>query len=68
MWNKDEVQGAVKDVKGRAKEAAGDFTNDERLREEGIDDQIEGDAQRTVGKASRKVGEFVEDIGKTIKK
>ncbi len=68
MWNKDEVQGAVEQAKGKAKEKAGEFLKDIDLEEEGVDQQAAGSAQQTVGKARRKVGEVVEDVGKAIKK
>jgi uncharacterized protein YjbJ (UPF0337 family) len=68
MWNKDEVQGAVEEGKGKLKEAAGDLVGDDRLTEEGVDDQVAGSAQRTVGKARRKVGEVIESVGEAVKK
>jgi len=67
MWNKDEVEGAVENVKGKAKEAAGDVTDDEQLREEGQDQQAVGSVQQTVGKARRKVGDAIEGVGKAVK-
>jgi len=67
MWNKDEVQGAFENAKGKAKEAAGDLTDDEQLKEEGQNQQAVGSAQQTVGKARRKVGEAIEGVGKAVK-
>ena len=56
MKNNDEMKGKWEQVKGRAKQAAGDLTNDERLRDEGV------------GKAKRKIGETIEDIGENLKR
>jgi uncharacterized protein YjbJ (UPF0337 family) len=68
MWNKDEMQGKIDQVKGRAKEAAGDLNNDEQLRDEGEVDEAKGAAQEAFGKGRRKVGEAIEDIGEKIKR
>ncbi|MEP7308084.1 MAG: CsbD family protein [Acidobacteriota bacterium] len=68
MWNKDEVKGAVENVKGKAKEAVGDLTDDEQLKEEGQDQQAVGNVQQQLGKARRKVGEVIEDVGKAVKR
>jgi uncharacterized protein YjbJ (UPF0337 family)/DNA-binding XRE family transcriptional regulator len=42
MWNRDEAEGKVEEVKGRAKQAAGDLTDDEDLRAEGEAQEVEG--------------------------
>jgi len=68
MWNKDEVQGAFENAKGKAKEAAGDLTDDEQLKEEGQDQQAVGSVQQQIGKGRRKVGEVIEDVGKAVKR
>jgi len=67
MWNKDEMQGKVDQLKGRAKQAAGDLADDEKLRDEGVVDEASGDVQEAFGKGRRKVGEAIEDIGEKIK-
>jgi uncharacterized protein YjbJ (UPF0337 family) len=66
--NRDELDGKAKQVKGKFKQGVGDLTDDERLRQEGLEDEAEGDVQETVGTARRKVGEAVEDIGERIKR
>ena len=66
MWNKDEVQGKVDRAKGKIKETVGEVTDDERLRNDGIDDQAAGEVEETFGKGRRKVGEAVKDLGKKI--
>jgi uncharacterized protein YjbJ (UPF0337 family) len=68
MWNKDEIQGKAEQIKGRVKERAGELNNDERLRNEGQDDQAAGEIQEGIGKGRRKVGEFIENVGKDMKK
>lgn len=68
MKNRDELEGKSESLKGRAKQALGDLTNDERLRDQGAADEAEGEAQATLGKARRKVGEAVEDLGNEIKR
>jgi len=68
MKNRDELDGKTEQVKGRVKQAWGDITNNERLHDEGVADEAAGDVQEGVGKARRKVGEFIEDVGENLKK
>ncbi len=68
MWNKDEVQGKVDQAKGRAKEAAGDLSDNDQLRDEGAADKAAGNVEETFGKGRRKVGEALKDLGDSIKK
>jgi uncharacterized protein YjbJ (UPF0337 family) len=68
MWNKDEMQGKIDQIKGRAKQAAGDLTDDEKLKDEGAVDESAGDVEEAFGKGRRKVGEAIEDIGEKIKR
>ena len=49
MPDHDRVEGAVKNMGGKAKEAAGDLTGDEKLKAEGKADQLEGKTQNAVG-------------------
>jgi uncharacterized protein YjbJ (UPF0337 family) len=44
------IKGVVEDVKGKAKEAAGTLTDNERLKEEGAAQQDKADAERDVAK------------------
>ena len=67
MWNKDEIKGKTDQLKGRAKQAAGDLANDDQLRDEGVADEAVGDAQKAFGTGRRKVGEAIEDVAKKIK-
>ena len=66
--NRDELEGKAEALKGKIKQATGDLTDDERLRNEGIADEAAGDTQDAIGRGRRKAGEFIEDIGKSIKK
>jgi uncharacterized protein YjbJ (UPF0337 family) len=68
MKNRDELDGKTEQVKGRAKQAWGDITDNERLHDEGVADEAAGDVQEEFGKARRKVGEAIEDIGEGIKR
>lgn len=49
--NGDTFEGAAKDLGGQAKETLGDATGSEKLKGEGVRDQIRGDAQKAYGKA-----------------
>jgi len=68
MKNKDELDGQTDQVKGRMKQAWGDLTNNERLHDEGVADEAGGDVQEGLGRARRKVGDFIEDVGEDIKR
>jgi uncharacterized protein YjbJ (UPF0337 family) len=43
--------GITDKITGRAKQAAGDITGDERLREEGLNEERKGDAKEEAAKA-----------------
>jgi uncharacterized protein YjbJ (UPF0337 family) len=62
-----ETRGKVKNLKGRAKEAVGIITGDSALEQEGSRQRAEGAVEESVGKARRKVGEFVDGVAKAIK-
>ena len=66
--NRDEMEGKAEALKGKIKQATGDLTDDERLKNEGIADEAAGKAQDAIGRGRRKAGEFIEEIGKSIKK
>jgi uncharacterized protein YjbJ (UPF0337 family) len=68
MKNRDELEGQKDQVKGKVKQAWGDLTDNEGLRDEGIADEAAGDVQEGFGRARRKVGEAIEDIGEDLKK
>ncbi len=66
--NRDELEGKAEALKGKVKQAAGDLTDNDRLRNEGEADEIAGDTQDAIGRGRRKVGEAIEDLGDSIKK
>jgi uncharacterized protein YjbJ (UPF0337 family) len=66
--NRDELDGRVDKVKGKMKQAAGDLTDNERLHDEGVADEASGSVQEGFGRAKRKVGEAIEDVGEDIKR
>ena len=66
--NRDETEGKMDKAKGKAKQAWGDITDNERLHDEGVADEASGEVQEGVGRARRKVGEAIEDIGEDIKR
>lgn len=66
--NRDELEGKAEKLKGKIKQGVGDMTDNERLHDEGVADEAAGDVQDTAGRARRKVGEAVEDIGERIKR
>ena len=68
MWNKNEREGKIEQVKGKAKQAVGRATGDQKLTDEGIDTELAGKTQATVGTVTRKVGETVEKVGKALKR
>jgi uncharacterized protein YjbJ (UPF0337 family) len=49
------ADGKVDDAKGRVKEAAGDLTNDQSLKNEGKVDKATGTVKDTIGDAADKV-------------
>jgi len=66
--NKDEIQGKTEALKGQAKQAVGNLTNNPDLVNQGQVDETAGRTQDAIGHARRKVGEAVENIGNAIKK
>jgi len=65
--NRDELDGEKKNFAGRVKEAAGTVTGNQDLEEKGAQERAEGEAQADLGRARRKVGEAIEDLGDEIK-
>ncbi|HSE93028.1 MAG TPA: CsbD family protein [Methylomirabilota bacterium] len=65
--NKDEMGGKWEKAKGKVKETAGEVTGDRDLEAEGVAQQDAGEAQDAFGKARRKAGEAIEDVGDKIK-
>lgn len=53
---KDQAQGKLHELKGKAKEAVGRLTNDPDL-------EAEGTVEKTVGKTQKKVGQIEKVLG-----
>jgi len=66
--NRDELEGKAQALKGKVKQAAGDLTDNQDLHDEGVVDEAAGKTQDALGRGRRKVGEAIQDIGKSIKK
>ncbi|WP_427788855.1 CsbD family protein [Brevundimonas diminuta] len=49
MPDHDRIEGAVKNIGGKIKEAAGNLTGDEKLKAEGRADQATGKVQNAIG-------------------
>ena len=49
MPDQDRIEGAAKNLGGKAKEFAGKITGDEKLKAEGKADQVSGKVQNAVG-------------------
>jgi uncharacterized protein YjbJ (UPF0337 family) len=62
------MEGKWDQAKGSVKEGVGKAIDDPDLEAEGDADRVGGKAQEGFGKAKRKVGEFVEDVGDAIKR
>jgi len=61
--SRDRTGGAAKELKGRAKRAAGKMTRSRRLQTEGRVDIARGRAQKTAGKIEKALEEDLEDPG-----
>ncbi len=66
--NRDELDGKADQIKGKVKKAAGDLTDNDRLHDEGAADEAAGEVQEGFGRARRKVGDAIEDLGDKIKR
>ena len=66
MRYEHEIKGKAKQVKGTAKTELGKLTNDPDLENSGRADRVEGEVEEKFGKAKRKIGEAVEDLGGKI--
>jgi uncharacterized protein YjbJ (UPF0337 family) len=64
--NDDEIKGNVDKAAGTVKEKMGRAMGDPILENEGADQRSSGDIQAGFGKARRKVGEAVEDLGEKL--
>ncbi len=56
------LNGAWNDVKGKAKQAYGDLTDDDLKYEEGQDDELLGKIQKRLGKTKEEVKAWIESL------
>jgi len=66
--NRDEIDGKKNNLAGRIKEAAGTLTGNKELESEGANQRAGGAVEEGLGKARRKVGEALEDLGNEVKR
>jgi uncharacterized protein YjbJ (UPF0337 family) len=65
---KQELGGKVKKAKGRVKEAVGILSGNRQLEREGSAQRLEGAVEEGLGKARRRVGEVLANLGNAVKK
>ena len=61
------MEGKFDQFKGRAKEAAGDLTDDDDLKREGKTDRAEGKVEEKVDQAKDKVNDAVGKVGDKLR-
>lgn len=66
MWNKEEVKGKGKQIKGAIKDKVGEVIGNPDLEAEGEAERASGKVQEQVGKARRKAGEAIEKVGAKV--
>ncbi|HKQ79508.1 MAG TPA: CsbD family protein [Blastocatellia bacterium] len=62
MWNKDEVKGKGKKIKGEVKDKVGEIIGNPDLEAEGEAERIEGVVQESFGRTRRKIGKIMERV------
>ena len=60
--NKDQVEGAAEEGKGKIKEVAGDLTGNKSLEAEGQVDQVKGKVQKNYGDAKEDVKDTIDKL------
>jgi uncharacterized protein YjbJ (UPF0337 family) len=68
MMNKNERNGAVDQVKGKAKQVVGTLTGNNGLKAEGQVDETVGKVESALGRNSHKIGAAISRIGDAVKK
>jgi uncharacterized protein YjbJ (UPF0337 family) len=66
MWNKNERDGKIDQAKGRAKQAVGDLTGNEKMKAEGQMDEAGGKVEEAVGQIQHEAAEAIEKIGEAV--
>lgn len=60
--NKDQVDGRLEQAKGKLKEVAGQVTDNDRLKGEGLADQVAGKTEANVGDAKETVKKGIDKL------
>jgi uncharacterized protein YjbJ (UPF0337 family) len=68
LLNKAEIRGKIKKAKGTVKESIGRAVGNRKMENSGVSARRKGSVQETLGKARRKVGDAVKDLGNTMRK
>lgn len=58
--NKDQIKGTVKDLTGKAQEAAGKVIDNKEMQAKGLHKQVAGNAEKAIGDAKEGVKKFVD--------
>jgi uncharacterized protein YjbJ (UPF0337 family) len=58
----DRIEGMADEAKGKAKQAWGDLTDDQRAKAEGMADEAKGKAKQAWGDVKNAVGDVTDDI------
>lgn len=66
--NRDEIQGRIDQAAGEIKRRVGRAQGNIELENEGANQRDVGDIEHGFGKARRKVGEAIQDVGNKIKR
>ncbi|PJJ80460.1 CsbD family protein [Mucilaginibacter auburnensis] len=60
--DKLELKGGWNELKGKIKQAYGDLTDDDLVREEGKDDELLGKLQQKTGKGREELVKWINDL------
>lgn len=60
--DKLEIKGGWNELKGKIKQAYGDLTDDDLIREEGKDDELLGKLQQKTGKGREELVKWINDL------
>ena len=64
--NDDEIRGKIDQAKGDVKERIGRATGNPDLEDEGAGERISGNIEEGIGRARRKTGEALKDLGRKV--
>jgi uncharacterized protein YjbJ (UPF0337 family) len=60
--NKEQIKGTVKDLTGKAQEAAGKAIDDKEMQAKGLQKQVAGNVEKAVGDAKQGVKNFTDAV------